>query len=260
MPTRPARGGISSPYGWRKHPISGLRTLHTGTDYGYGGGMTLVAPIRCKVLAYGWAGGYGNRMVLSGQYRGDTITFWLNHLAGSAVPFGLEVPEGFHVANMGTTGNSTGVHLHLEVFLNAKRVDPEAWFTQSTTAGDGATLIEDDMPLNDDDKKWIAKTIENAVAKATGGYIVQSSDASVLVGPGFVRSLNKEEFGQAIARYPVTQIVANQRAFDVHVDIHRPLPTAPGNLSVDLAPVLDAISGLPTAEQNGAAARAAIVK
>lgn len=147
MVTRPTLGRLSSPYGWRVHPITGARSFHTGSDYGHTAGTRLVAPIACRVLSYGLAGGYGNRMVLGGQHDGRDVVIWLNHLADDVVAWGEHAAEGDDVAIMGTTGNSTGVHLHLEVFVDGVRVDPEAWlvnYARTATAGGTATPIEKD--------------------------------------------------------------------------------------------------------------------
>lgn len=149
MVTRPTGGTLSSSYGWRTHPITGARSFHTGSDYGHGNGTALVAPIACRVLAYGVAGGYGNRMVLEGQHQGQRITIWLNHLAVAAVEVGDPAAESEHVAVMGTTGNSTGVHLHLEIFVDGVRVDPEVWLATTAVASTTGTEIptEEDKPM-----------------------------------------------------------------------------------------------------------------
>lgn len=149
MVTRPTGGTLASSYGWRTHPISGARSFHTGSDYGHGKGTALVAPIACRVLSYGVAGGYGNRMVLEGQHQGHRITIWLNHLAGASAEVGDPAAEGEHVAVMGTTGNSTGVHLHLEIFVDGVRVDPEVWLATTALASTTGTQIptEEDEPM-----------------------------------------------------------------------------------------------------------------
>lgn len=111
------------------------------------------------------------------------------------------------------------------------------------------TQEEDDMPLNDDDKNWIRDAIRNEVNANAGGYIVQSNTASVLVGAGFTRNLNAEEISQARGKYPILAVGDNQRAFDLHVDIHRPrdlrdiIALTAGATADD---ILTALADLPT--------------
>ena len=122
MAQRPARGSITSRCGYRIHPISKLRQLHAGEDIGWSGGTNLVAPIDCVLADYQWAGGYGNLVVL----RSGNTEIRLAHTARLAdgVKKGQTFDEGELVAIMGTTGNSDGVHVHWEVYVNGVRQDP----------------------------------------------------------------------------------------------------------------------------------------
>lgn len=133
MAIRPAAGNISAPYGWRIHPISKQRQHHDGEDIGWGngGGTTLRAPISGKVVSYGWAGGYGNRMII----RSGTTDIWLCHMASASVRVGQNVSEGQTVGVMGATGTATGVHVHWEVWINGARQDPAKWLKGNGSGG-----------------------------------------------------------------------------------------------------------------------------
>jgi len=129
--------------------------------------------------------------------------------------------------------------------------------TETTTlAGSTGTQIEieDDMPLNDDDKKWITQAIAAALGKSTNGYIIQSATSSVLLAPGFVRPLNSEEVGQAVGHYPIVSVGTNQRAFDVQVNLHRP---APFDISGIKAALGEALAALPAGTTSPTAAEIA---
>lgn len=141
MARKPFTGAVTSPYGYRIHPISGLFLLHTGED-GIGAGN--FAPADGVLTGYGWNGGYGNQVSFRDKHGwGHT----LSHCATDtpSVPVGSWVPEGTLLAPMGTTGNSTGVHCHWEVFMpDGTRVDPEVWV--AATAHETAALDSTPFP------------------------------------------------------------------------------------------------------------------
>lgn len=123
----PIQGPITSPYGWRIHPIYGTRRMHTGTDFGAGCGTPVRAPADGVVVRAGAAGGYGNQLVMDlGAVGGRTFSTSFNHLEGFAVRSG-PVRRGQVVAYAGTTGASTGCHLHWELYVDGSRVDPMNW-------------------------------------------------------------------------------------------------------------------------------------
>ena len=104
---------VTSQYGWRTHPISGTRRMHTGTDFGVPCGDPVYASADGVVVSSGVAGGYGNRVVLShGKSNGASIATTYNHNTRNVVRAGQTVKEGDTVAMAGTTGSSTGCHLH----------------------------------------------------------------------------------------------------------------------------------------------------
>lgn len=121
---------VTSQYGWRTHPISGTRRMHTGTDFGVPCGDPVYASADGVVVSSGVAGGYGNRVVLShGKSNGASIATTYNHNTRNVVRAGQTVKEGDTVAMAGTTGSSTGCHLHFEVMVDGSYVDPMDWIS-----------------------------------------------------------------------------------------------------------------------------------
>lgn len=124
---RPSGGRITSGYGYRIHPISGVRRLHAGTDFAAGCGTPIRAAEAGSVVSAGWAGGYGNRVVINhGFVNGVGLATSYNHMSGYAVRGG-SVSRGQVIGFEGTTGASTGCHLHFEVYVNGAAVDPMGW-------------------------------------------------------------------------------------------------------------------------------------
>ncbi|MFN8077253.1 MAG: M23 family metallopeptidase [Kineosporiaceae bacterium] len=124
----PAAGPITSGFGWRTHPIFHVRRLHTGTDFGVPCGTTVRAAADGTVVLAGWAGGYGNRVVIDhGVVRGVSLATTYNHNSRLLVSNGQRVSRGQAVSISGTTGSSTGCHLHFEVLVNGSYTNPMAW-------------------------------------------------------------------------------------------------------------------------------------
>jgi murein DD-endopeptidase MepM/ murein hydrolase activator NlpD len=119
---RPAGGHISSPYGWRVNPYSGAYALHAGTDLAAGCNAPIVAAHAGAVAYAGWSGGYGNFILLN---NGDGIYTGYGHIVGGGilVSIGQQVSAGEQIARVGSTGNSTGCHLHFEVRPNGTAID-----------------------------------------------------------------------------------------------------------------------------------------
>ncbi|GAB3064493.1 M23 family metallopeptidase [Sediminivirga luteola] len=116
---------VTSPFGYRVHPITGTRRLHTGMDYGVPCGTPLRAAASGTVLSSGWAGGYGYRVVIShGRMDGAQIATTYSHNSSLRVRAGQRVNQGDIISISGTTGASTGCHLHFEVMRNGTYVNP----------------------------------------------------------------------------------------------------------------------------------------
>jgi murein DD-endopeptidase MepM/ murein hydrolase activator NlpD len=126
--TRPVPGIITSPYGWRVHPVLGYRKLHDGTDFRAACGTQVKAAASGTIVSQGYSGAYGNRVVLNnGIKRGVNVMTTYNHLSAFVLPVGSVVKRGQVIAISGTTGLSTGCHLHFMVLENGIRVDPMSW-------------------------------------------------------------------------------------------------------------------------------------
>ncbi|MDR0591912.1 MAG: M23 family metallopeptidase, partial [Bifidobacteriaceae bacterium] len=109
---------VGSPFGWRIHPIYGTRRHHDGVDLSAGCGAPIYASAAGTVIFTGWAGGYGNRTVIShGNVGGQLMFSTYNHQlnGGILVSNGATVTKGQHIGLVGTTGASTGCHLHFEI-------------------------------------------------------------------------------------------------------------------------------------------------
>lgn len=113
----PAQGRISSHYGWRTHPIFGTKKLHAGTDIAVGTGTPLKAAASGVVSTARAMGGYGNVIMITHVIDGKTYTTVYAHLNSISVSPGQAVSEGQVIGATGNTGNSTGPHLHFEVYI-----------------------------------------------------------------------------------------------------------------------------------------------
>lgn len=119
---RPSTGPITSNYGWRTHPVRGTKSLHTGTDFGGKTGDIVIASRAGDVAFAGWYNGvYGNVVIIN--HGGGYQTFYA-HLSRVAVSKGQVVNQGDKIAYVGSTGLSTGSHLHFEVRKNGQSLDP----------------------------------------------------------------------------------------------------------------------------------------
>ena len=125
----PVDGRITSPYGMRLHPILRYWKLHDGTDFAAGCGQTIRAPYSGKVAERYYNAGYGNRLILDhGVVNGRFVTTAYNHAMRYTVGVGDRVEKGDVIGYAGTTGYSTGCHLHLMVYLDGKLRNPMTWF------------------------------------------------------------------------------------------------------------------------------------
>lgn len=121
----PASGPVTSPYGYRTHPIYGYYSLHNGTDFGTGCGAPLYAVAGGTVIDTYYDSVYGNRLFLSlGKVNGKSLVVIYNHMSAYRVSEGDRIARGTVVGLSGTTGWSTGCHLHFTVMENGVAVDP----------------------------------------------------------------------------------------------------------------------------------------
>ncbi len=120
----PASGRITSYFGYRIHPIFKTKKLHTGLDIGVPTGSSIVAGSDGKVIYSDWLGSYGKAVML--DHGGGIVTLYA-HNSALTVNVGQTVKRGNTIAKAGSTGNSTGPHLHFEVRKNGAYVDPLPW-------------------------------------------------------------------------------------------------------------------------------------
>ena len=120
--THPCPGGyISSGFGYRTQPIAGASTNHKGIDFAAATGTPIYAAAAGTVISAGYAGNAGNLLVIS---HGNGLLTYYMHCNAIYVSAGQKVSKGQNVAAVGTTGNSTGPHLHFQVMLNGTPVNP----------------------------------------------------------------------------------------------------------------------------------------
>lgn len=120
----PLKGRLTSLFGRRIHPIYGTPDFHTGIDFGVPVGTEVHAAAAGKVSFAGWQGGYGLLVVID---HGDGLSTYYAHLSEALVEVGQFVEQGQVIALTGNTGLSTGPHLHFEIRLHGRPVDPLAW-------------------------------------------------------------------------------------------------------------------------------------
>jgi murein DD-endopeptidase MepM/ murein hydrolase activator NlpD len=126
---RPVTGYVTSPYGWREHPIYHYWGLHDGDDFHAPCGTPLRAAGTGTVMSEYYSSVWGNRLYLNlGMVNGKNVTVIYNHLSRYQVGRGARVGRGQVVGYAGTTGWSTACHLHFTVMVNGSTVDPMNWF------------------------------------------------------------------------------------------------------------------------------------
>lgn len=117
----PVEGPITSPFGWRTHPIFGTQSYHSGLDIAADYGESVHAADGGVVIYADWMGGYGKAVIID---HGNGITTLYAHNSEILVSNGQRVSKGQTISKIGTTGYSTGPHLHFEVRENGTPVNP----------------------------------------------------------------------------------------------------------------------------------------
>lgn len=117
----PVRGLLGNGYGWRRDPFTGIRDFHKGLDIIAPLGTQVVAPADGIITRVGRAGGFGNSVLIS---HGQGVVTRYGHLQATRVKVGQRVKRGDPIATVGSTGRSTGPHLHYEVLVHRRHVDP----------------------------------------------------------------------------------------------------------------------------------------
>ena len=132
---------LSSPYGMRKHPIDGFNKMHRGTDFAAPMGTPIMASGSGVIKKAGWCGGGGNCVVIKHNSTYQTIYAHMSKFA-KGMRSGVRVKQGQTIGYVGSTGKSTGPHLHYEVLINGKRVN-----SQTLKLPSGKILKKEDRKL-----------------------------------------------------------------------------------------------------------------
>lgn len=133
----PVAGRLTSSFGMRRHPILRFARMHSGIDFGARYGSPIVAAADGQVIGAGWAGGYGRQVQVA--HHGGIVTTY-SHMSTIAAEPGQPVRQGQVIGYVGSTGISTGPHLHFEVRVGGRAVDPLGVRLQSRAAISGAEL------------------------------------------------------------------------------------------------------------------------
>jgi murein DD-endopeptidase MepM/ murein hydrolase activator NlpD len=115
---------LSSPFGMRKHPIDGFNKMHRGTDFAAPMGTPIMASGSGTIKKAGWCGGGGNCVVIRHNSTYETIYAHMSKFA-KGIKKGVRVAQGQTIGYVGSTGKSTGPHLHYEVVVNGKKVNSQ---------------------------------------------------------------------------------------------------------------------------------------
>ena len=115
---------LSSPFGMRKHPIDGFNKMHRGTDFAAPLGTPIMASGDGTVKKAGWCGGGGNCVVIKHNSTYQTVYAHMSKFAGG-IRSGVRVKQGQTIGFVGSTGKSTGPHLHYEVIVNGKKINSQ---------------------------------------------------------------------------------------------------------------------------------------
>ena len=125
---KPVDGNITSSFGPRVPPTGGASSYHQGTDLGAGCGSPIYAAAAGTVVYAGWNGGYGNFVLID---HGGVQTAYAHIVSGGIyVAYGQGVAAGSHIASVGTTGTSTGCHLHLETRIGGTAINSVPFFAE----------------------------------------------------------------------------------------------------------------------------------
>jgi murein DD-endopeptidase MepM/ murein hydrolase activator NlpD len=141
---RPVPGAVSSRFGMRRHPILGYRRMHAGLDFRAGHGTAIVAVTDGTVNGAGRMGGCGNAVRID---HGGGLQTRYCHMSRMAVRSGQRVSRGQVIGYVGSTGLSTGAHLHYEMYRNGRAVDPASvqFVTRAQLSGEELRRFRDSL-------------------------------------------------------------------------------------------------------------------
>jgi len=146
----PVHGRLTSGFGSRFHPILGYHRFHAGMDLAAAAGTPIVAAADGKVVSAGWAGGYGRAVAI---VHASGIETKYGHMSRIAAFAGEMVRRGQVIGYVGSTGLSTGPHLHFEVLKNGRPVNPQS--VKAIGAGPGQLQGEKLFAFHDQLRKLL---------------------------------------------------------------------------------------------------------
>ena len=135
----PVAGRITSGFGYRRHPILHFARMHRGIDFGAGWGSPIVAAADGQVSRAGWAGGYGRQVRIA--HAGGVGTSY-SHMSSIVAQPGSIVRQGQLIGYVGSSGLSTGPHLHYEVYRGGQAVNPMSVRFTGTAPVDAAHVAD----------------------------------------------------------------------------------------------------------------------
>nr|WP_231980196.1 M23 family metallopeptidase [Tessaracoccus coleopterorum] len=145
--TRPVSGRTTSKFGMRFHPILKVWKLHTGLDWAVPCGTPVGAAAPGTVVKAGWAGGNGIQVKIDhGMLRGHRVVTTYNHLSSIGVRVGQKVQALDGVGRVGSTGYSTGCHMHFEVIADGQFTNPEPWLNGNPVVVDLGSMDYSTVP------------------------------------------------------------------------------------------------------------------
>ena len=148
---------ITSPFGMRTHPITGVYKLHTGVDIGAPMGATFVAVNDGIVTYAGWNNAYGNMVIID---HGGGVTTLYAHGSEILVEVGDRLFQNTPVLKVGSTGYSTGPHAHFEVRINGEYVQPLDYITSYSTQDNPNNLNNKDDNKNENKENTVTVEID----------------------------------------------------------------------------------------------------
>ncbi|MCL2014909.1 MAG: M23 family metallopeptidase [Defluviitaleaceae bacterium] len=122
---RPVNGRVTSGFGWRRNPFGGGSEFHEGIDIAAPTGTPIIATGGGRVTFAGWSGAYGNKVIIN---HGNGLQTLYAHASAILVNVGQYVTRGETIARVGSTGRSTGPHVHYEVIQHGRSVNPVNFF------------------------------------------------------------------------------------------------------------------------------------
>lgn len=167
----PVSGDITSEFGWRTHPIYGDQRFHSGIDIGAAEGTPVGAAGAGTVTQAGWNGGYGMSVTLD---HGNGLSSLYAHLSAILVSVGEVVSKLQTIGLVGSTGDSTGAHLHFGLMENGEWIDPSELFGFDV----GSRYIPQDMVALVHEGEMIVPKSENPYANSSGQIMPESTRSS----------------------------------------------------------------------------------